>query len=346
MKILLFRPHTYVFTLICFALFAANTYAQSNECDMHIVPTPSCSPQNLALLSQAAQNRVNQTTAFSGPNCYHAALLAAGRFIEGENRYVSPEEFELYLQYFFTPTLAPQPKDIVVYEAHDQRGHAAFLLNDNLVFHKKSFSKKYFYRITNIDQVAAIEPGEWIPSRSSGEKPALDGMSTTDKMYYRLQADKPFAIPTPIFSAGAEILAKHQFIELVDLLVLQLSPVWQVGHRLGVVTETLLEDLTNDWRDLAKHPDLGVRFSYAKLISLRDQVINSIGESHFSSPYADARRAKILQEICWNDTPEFRKVIQFLLKVYGKPDTQVDAILQKLKDTDRAECNAHILKLI
>ena len=84
------------------------------------------------------QEMFNRPGEIHGPNCYNTALIANGYFSKLQKRYVSPEEFEEILKSNFVKVTTPVYQDIIVFDAKSSRGHAAFYLGDELIFHKKS----------------------------------------------------------------------------------------------------------------------------------------------------------------------------------------------------------------
>ena len=90
--------------------------------------------------------------------------MAAQALAPNDLRYISPEEFEAILSQSFVSVPTSSAGDLVVYDAKSTRGHAAYLLTDGMVFHKKSYHKNYRYRILPLEDVGVIENDEWVPS--------------------------------------------------------------------------------------------------------------------------------------------------------------------------------------
>lgn len=304
-------------------------------------------PQNHFLVANSLLGKMgnlfNQAANFGGPNCYQSALYASSSPYSTEWRYVSPEEFELNLKLAYDKVDQPQFGDIVVYEATGERGHAAVYLFDDLVFHKKSYQKEYLYRITKIDQVAEPEAFEWTPRPDSQISRALQGMSTKDRAYYRKKESTPeLSLDDP---------KEEKRIALINELgkqILLAAPQWKVGTYLGFTTENLAEELVTEFRSMQNHPSPFVRMSYARLISYRDQLFQSIEDYYFSSPLASGRIERINQEVCVVETAQFKSIVGKLLEAYEHPATEdsIQRVMKTLQNEDKKNCRFSLLKMI
>ena len=133
------------------------------------VPDHSRVYQVTDLLPAIVANK-NATFDKVGPNCYHAALAAAGYSHLGE-RYVDAKEFGYYLTRDWAPIwcgAANRYGYIVIYNDttsadYDVGDHAAFSLLGALVFQKGGWAKNYPYEVVTIDGAMRAIDKYWVP---------------------------------------------------------------------------------------------------------------------------------------------------------------------------------------
>ncbi len=287
----------------------------------------------------------NTRASFSGPNCYHSALAAAG-LIDGErSRHVSSTEFELSLKRDFIKVDKPQFGDVVVYDAAKNRGHAAFYLFSGLIFHKKGFDQSYHYRITHLDHVLEIEPFERQPSSDSGNSGHLNpdpGFKTKD--YYHPRSfchyDRQLS--------GAR-LAFEPIIDLLEEATKTYGPKGTIGSTMG----TLMVTLTNNMLSNASLSGGGQRekWALARLRSIHDQIDISIGQELYLSPFAEP--ALINRDFCFHNNQFMQQLIQAIIS-YQNP-TLADSLSPKalqaiissqLDPLDKAKCRFDLFKVL
>ena len=127
---------------------------------------------------------------FEGPNCYNAALIAAGILTPEQVRYVSLSELTRYLQrdYKEVITLEYKPGDLLVFKekiTSNDFHHVAYCLGDSLVFHKGGYTCKYPYEIVKLGKVyqrsSAIE----------GKKYEIDSIKVYRQKLSKLSIEDP-----------------------------------------------------------------------------------------------------------------------------------------------------------
>jgi len=265
----------------------------------------------------------NRQGDFHGPNCYNTALIANGYFSKTAKRYVSPEEFEEILKANFVKVTTPAYQDIIVFDARSSRGHAAFSLGDNLIFHKKSFGTQYHYRITDIDHAGAVEENEWAPGPADDSSQQMNWpeLGSLPKEYYRRNSTKPMQLDKRL----ASLVTKLEQVLLVDL------GTWAIGKKWGMTGEYLLEDLVKYGQTLKTD-----KYTAGVLTSLKDQVFIMIEEVYFKRARSASR---VMEEIC---IPEQKEQLFGLIretgKLLGKEATKIEAVLAKLEAQDKSRC--------
>ncbi|MGK5086772.1 hypothetical protein WDW86_04385 [Bdellovibrionota bacterium FG-2] len=292
------------------------------------------------------ESKLNKGAGFSGPNCYHAALVATGALPESERRYIGSAEFELILQNSFRPVseVERQPGDLVVFDAKASRSHAAVLFGRDLIFQKKGYLRHYLYRIVPLNETMSDEAGEWMPGpfdQGGGNHELY--LNSAPRMFYRKKGG---------IGASGQVGAELPQLELVSFIkraVLESAPAWKVGRELGLVTEELIPALVTEVSALSQSVSFEARLAYETLRSLGDQVFQSIEESHFSSRLSENRRARINSEICFQENAYLRELVIKLLRLLrlsGREPSSasVEAVLVKLRAANRSECRINLLQ--
>lgn len=323
---------------IGFALFMLlnvfnSAQATESECQKILSSYESLTPSEKTI-----ETWLNKNANFSGPNCYQAALLSAGALNPEDVRYISPEEFEAILSLHFKKVESPAPGDVVVYEANFGRGHAAFLLADGMVFHKKSFNKNYRYRILPLEEVGVIEADEWVPSPWEDFSPWTEiNIGKTPKAYYRADASK--LAPTP---TAEEVSLKNLSAHLQAQILID-GPNWRVGKNMGLGMEVFLNTALSHVKQTTQN-----KLIVGRLTSLKDQVFMSIEETHFSNRNLSERRAnEIKEEICFPDNEFLDQTIRLTANLFQKDPEQVLSLSkEKLKTIDRKKCNFDLFSFI
>ena len=285
-----------------------------------------------AALPSLIKKLLNQSANYSGPNCYNAALIAAGVMKENEVRYVSPEEFESVLKNNYQEVSSPQTGDIVVYEANSGRGHVSYYLGNDLVFHKKSYHKNYLYRVVPMEEVGKIEKGEWQPSPWE-DIPAWtdENIGKTAKAFYRLKS-------SPLRESYTAIDKK--WLELVALINNQLikdGPNWAVGKNMGLVSENFLNAAIRIVQKDKVHPAV-----IAKMISLKDQIYQSLEEMYFSRARGQRQVNDMNEEICFADNQYTKDLIMKVATVLNKDAAKLS---EDLKKSDRIKCKVDLISI-
>lgn len=272
------------------------------------------------------QQKFNRPGDFHGPNCYSTALISSGLYSEQRLRYVSPEEFEAVLKSHFTQMTSGQYKDIVVFDANRSRGHAAFYLGDELIFHKKSHATHYFYRITHLSQAGVVEENEWRPGPidDSSQQMNWPELGRLPMAFYRLRSSV-----APTFDPRlAPLLAKVEGLLLSDLRV------WAIGKKWGLAGEYFLEDLLKYARLLKTD-----RYTEAVIISLKDQLYTMIEEVYFKQARSASR---VTEQICLPEQKEqLFGLIRDMGKLMQKDAKKIEEILLNLEKQDRSKCQRH-----
>lgn len=306
-----------------------------------------------SFLPEFITSNLNKGAGFGGPNCFHTALRTLNILPASELRIVGEDEFSFYLAALTERVQGEAlPGDLVVYEPGANPGHAAVSLGRGLVFHKKSYNRNYLYRITQIDDVAKTDPFEWEPNPiSSTTGPALEGMNAKDREIYRLLPNASARLQSALKSGpalSAEEQARLDFINTLDAAVIQNAASWSVGKNLGYVMESFVDRLVSEWAAMKKHAAPRMQLGFAVLRSLQDQVFQSIEDAHFSSPYASSKMDRILNEICYTDTPALRTVLKSALQMLGRrsDDAALARLFDKMKTYPRTECKIPLFELL
>ena len=273
----------------------------------------------------------NQPGGVHGPNCYNTALIASGLMSVNQKRYVSPEEFEEVLRNNFTQVSNAHYKDLIVFDAKSSRGHAAFYLGDNLVFHKKSYATHYFYRIVETEKVGMVEENEWRPGPVDDSSLQMDWprLGSLPREYYRLVSKRN----VPRNPKLAPLLTK-----LENLLQTDLNS-WAISRKWGMTGEYLLEDILQ----FAKSEKMD-KYTIGLLLSLKDQVYIMLEEVNFKRSRSVSR---VLEEIC---IPEQKEQLFDLIRDFGrvlnKDSRRVEEVISQLKNQDVSRCTLRPLNLL
>lgn len=268
------------------------------------------------------QSYFNRPGNFHGPNCYNTALIASGLFNQDKTRYVSPEEFEALIRNNFSRVASPAFKDIVVFDSNSSRGHAAFYLGDEIVFHKKSFGTQYHYRIVDINAVGVVEENEWIPgpmddSSSQMNWPELGKLS---REYYRIKHSK-----LPMLDKNLGPL-----IEQIEKDLTQDLKTWAIGRKWGMVGEYFLQELLS----YAKNNNANA-YTIALLTSLKDQVFIMLEEVYFKNRSAGS----VLEDICIpENSDQFFSHLEKLGKILKRDQAKINSASARLKNQDLSTC--------
>lgn len=281
------------------------------------------------LLPPNAAALFNREPNFGGPNCFNAALTAAGLMEPRLLRHVGNGEVEQLLSMYFSPVPADRlkPGDVVVLNDGD---HGVFYLGGGLVFHKKSYLKQHIYRIVPLERAYEPEPYEWKPGPFDSGSPFNSAAPIRKREAWRPNgASYDFGPATP-----AETARVNAVIFLGEHIEKQ-APRWALSKELGYFTERLLENLVSDWSALAKSPNPVLRAYYYRLESFRDQANQSIEVELLSSPHAQANAYEILKGVWLPRNAYSRELAARLLAVYGKDpalaDKALDAIAAKFE---------------
>ena len=272
------------------------------------------------------QQKFNRPGDFHGTNCYNTALISSGVYPTHRLRYVSPEEFEAVLRTHFKPVQAGQFQDLVVFDSKNSRGHAAYYLGDELIFHKKSHGTHYHYRITHLSLAGVVEENERRPgpvddSSAQMDWPQLGNLPMT---FYRLSSRQALAFD-PRLAA---------YVNKLESLLLNDLKVWAIARKWGLTGEFLLEDLLQYARAIKSDP-----YTIGVIISMKDQLYTMIEEVYFKR----ARSAsKVMEEICLPEQKEqLYGLVRELGKLMQKDDQKLIEILSGLEAQDRSKCRLH-----
>ena len=275
------------------------------------------------------QKMFNRPGDFFGPNCYNTALILSGAFSPADIRYVSPEEFNEILKTNYIQVASPQYKDVIVFDAKRSRGHSAFYLGDNLIFHKKSFATHYHYRITEIKNAGIVETNEWVPGINDDSSSQMNWpeLGTLPLEYYRLKnSNRPKLDPR-----------FDKFIRKLEQLIVLDARSWAFGRKWGMTGEYLLEDFLVYARSLKTD-----KYTEGVLTSLKDQIFIMLEEVYFKSSHSPSR---VMEDLC---VPEDKQQLFDLLREFGsllKLDSKkVTMVLEKLDQQDKERCQLRPLQ--
>lgn len=283
-----------------------------------IVSLNSFLPANAAALFNREPN-------FGGPNCFNAALTAAGLMEPGKLRHVGNPEAEQLLSMYFkkVPSSPLKPGDVLVLNGGD---HGVYYLGGGLIFHKKSYLKQHIYRIAKLEKAYYPEPNEWKPGPFDSGSPFNDA-DEIDKT----EAWRPTGAQHQFGQASAAETEKVNTILFLTEQVEKQAPRWALSKELGYFTERLLENLVSDWSEMAKSPNPVLRAYYRRLESFRDQVNQSIETELLSSPHAQANAYEILKGVWLPRNAYSRDLVGRLLKIYGKNGSAVEKTLDAIE---------------
>lgn len=274
---------------------------------------------------QFIQKMFNSPGDFHGPNCYNTALISAGVMRPNQIRYVSPEEFEAILKQNFVPRPNRAAGDVIVFDASASRGHAAFYLGDNLVFHKKSYGTYYGYRITSVENVGVIEKNEWTPGPFEGSIAQFNWpqLGRLPKVYHKpvkrnLQYNPKFV----------------KVIATVETTLLNDFGKWAIAKKWGLVGQYLIEDYLKNISPSADNLTKGI------FISLKDQMKLYFDEVHFKN----ARNyERVTEEVCLpQDLTQLAQVHQFLGRSLGRQEIQLKASWDRVMSQDKKRCRERL----
>jgi hypothetical protein len=275
------------------------------------------------------QKKFNRPGDFFGPNCYNTSLILSGALSPNDIRYVSPEEFNEVLKTNFIQVNSPEYKDVIVFDAKRSRGHSAFYLGDNLIFHKKSFGTYYHYRVTEIKNAGIVEENEWVPGINDDSSSQMNWpeLGTLPLEYYRLKnSNRPKLDPR-----------FDKLIRKLEQLVVLDARSWAFGRKWGMTGEYLLEDFLVYARSLKTD-----KYTEGVLISLKDQIFIMLEEVYFKSSHSPSR---VLEELC---IPEHKEQLFDLLRDFGtllKLDSKkIQIVLEKLSGQDKERCQLRPLQ--
>ena len=283
----------------------------------------------------------NKAAGFSGPNCYHTALVASGLLNGSNPRHVAKQEFDTYLDAYFDKVQQPQAGDIIVYDASRSRDHVAFYLFDDLIYHKKGYKRGYRYRVTEMNRAFQAEAFEWHPQ---DEFPGTDNseLQAKDRAYYRRRPTSATPPPTS---------AEQSMITIIDFFTnatAQYAADSKVGDIMGTISEPLIQDLKSLFEPLKTSPSLEARLAYGRLVSTTDQFFESIDETLYASPLAEPSRINL--HFCFQEntylTEMVEKIAGYLLK-RTPTNTEVASIIEtRIKTIKRETCRLKVKDLV
>lgn len=287
--------------------------------------------------------RFNRFANFSGPNCYNASLIASGILPRDELRYVSREELVEWLNLSFEEVSNPQSGDVVLFDPKGTMGHTAYYLFDDLIFQKKGMLKDYGYRIVKLENAVSPEVGEWTPGPLSGVSSTLDAqLMDSPVSYFRRIGMLEFDLSA---LSGRE-RAAIAILQHIKSGILRYGANWKIGKEMGLLTEHVVDDLINELSFLKQSSSAYAKLQYSLLISLRDQVFQSIEESEFSSPYASSDRINPL--ICYHKNDFTIDLIKRILNFYQKDisDNSIEKVFTYLDSLNKIRCKTQLLKTV
>jgi hypothetical protein len=278
-----------------------------------------------AFLPANAAALFNREPNFGGPNCFNAALVAAGLMEPGKLRHVGNPEAEQLLAMYFKPVSPSslKPGDVLVLNSGD---HGAYYLGGGLIFHKKSYLKQHIYRIALLEKAYYPEPYEWKPGPFDGGSPFNNSEEVK-----KTEAWRPTGAQYGYGQASAEETLKVDTILFLTGHIEKQAPNWALAKNLGYFTERLLENLVSDWSPMAKSPNPVLKAYYHRLSSFRDQANQSIETELLSSPHAQSNAYNILKGVWLPRNDYSRGLVGRLLKIYGKDEGTVEATLDAIE---------------
>lgn len=276
-----------------------------------------------AFLPPNAAALFNREPNFGGPNCFNAALTAAG-LMEPRLRHVgNPEADQLLSMYFKkTPSSSLKPGDVLVLNGGD---HGVYYLGGGLIFHKKSYLKQHLYRIARLEKAYYPEPNEWKPGPFDGGSPFNNAEEIR-----QTEAWRPTGATYGFGQASAAETAKVNTILFLTEQIEKQAPNWALAKNLGYFTERLMENLLSDWSALGKSPNPVLRAYYTRLASFRDQANQSIETELLSSPHAQGNAYEILKGVWLPRNDYSRSLVGQLLAIYGKDPAGLEKTLDAI----------------
>lgn len=277
-----------------------------------------------AFLPANAAALFNREPNFGGPNCFNAALIAAGFMEPGKLRHVGNPEAEQMLSMYFkqvSPS-ALNPGDVLVLNGGD---HGAYYLGGGLIFHKKSYLKQHIYRIARLEKAYYPEPNEWKPGPFDGGSP----FNSAEEIK-KTEAWRPTGAQYGYGQASADETRKVDTILFLTGHIEKEAPNWRLAKNLGYFTERLLENLVSDWSAMAKSPNPVLKAYYYRLASFRDQANQSIETELLSSPHAQSNAYNILKGVWLPRNDYSRELVGRLLEIYGKDEGAVEKTLDAI----------------
>lgn len=280
-------------------------------------------PEHLRF-SPFIKNTFNKPGPFHGPNCYNTALIASGYSSPNAVRYVSPEEFEEILKVSFKEVASPNFKDIIVFDSRASRGHSAFYLGDNLIFHKKSYATHYHYRLTTIENAGVVEENEWTPGPVDDSSLQMNWpqLGNLPKSYYRLSSTQKPKLDSQL----------APLIQMMEAALLKDLGQWAIARKWGMAGEYFLEDLLVYAKKIKASP-----YTIAVLTSMKDQVYIMLEEVNFKN----ARNpSKVKSELCIPEQSE--QILNFINELASATKLSTDKtneIISSFKNQDTTRCN-------
>jgi len=277
-----------------------------------------------AFLPPNAAALFNREPNFGGPNCFNAALTAAGLMEPRKLRHVgNPEADQLLAMYYKkVPSSSLKPGDVLVLNGGD---HGVYYLGGGLIFHKKSYLKQHIYRIARLEKAYYPEPNEWKPGPFDGGSPFNNAEEIR-----QTEAWRPTGATYGYGQASAEENAKVNTILFLTEQIEKQAPNWAFAKNMGYFTERLMENLVSDWSALGKSPNPVLRAYYTRLASFRDQANQSIETELLSSPHAQSNAYEILKGVWLPRNDYSRGLVSQLLAIYGKDPAGVDKTLDAI----------------
>lgn len=291
-----------------------------------------------AFLPPAVAALFNREPNFGGPNCFNAALTAAGLMEPGKLRHVGNPEAEQMLAMYYEPVSPSslKPGDVLVLNGGD---HGVYYLGGGLIFHKKSYLKQHLYRIARLEKAYYPEPNEWKPGPFDGGSPFNNAEEIR-----KTEAWRPNGASYGFGQASPAETEKVNVILLLTEHIERQAPRWALAKELGYFTERLLENLVSDWSALGRSSNPVLKAYYHRLESLRDQANQSIETELLSSPHAQGNAYEILKGVWLPRNAYSRELVGRLLEIYGKDpaaaEKTLDAIAAKFEGSPLEQVKA------